>query len=69
MTKAISEVGPISVAIYASLSSFQFYESGVYYDLECNPDLIDHGVTAVGYDNDIVTGLDYYLVKNSWGSS
>jgi hypothetical protein len=29
--------------------------------------LIDHGVSSVGYDNDIITGLDHYIVKNSWG--
>jgi KDEL-tailed cysteine endopeptidase len=24
---------------------------------------------AVGYGNDAATGLDYFLVRNSWGSS
>jgi len=69
LTSAIASVGPISVAIDASQSSFQFYHKGVYVDRRCSSTQLDHGVTAVGYGTDASSKLDYYIVKNSWGTS
>lgn len=55
---------PVSVAVEADQSSFQFYSSGVM-TAACGTQL-DHGVLAVGYGT--LGSQAYYKVKNSWGA-
>ncbi|KAK1319975.1 hypothetical protein QJS10_CPB04g01628 [Acorus calamus] len=57
---------PISVAIDASGSAFQFYKEGVFSGA-CGTTL-NHAVTVVGYGT-TVDGTKYWIVKNSWGSN
>eukprot|EP00914_Ancora_sagittata_P018237 GHVO01036051.1.p1 GENE.GHVO01036051.1~~GHVO01036051.1.p1 ORF type:complete len:351 (+),score=53.34 GHVO01036051.1:138-1190(+) len=66
MKEAVATIGPIAVAIDAAHQSFQMYASGVYDEETCT-DNLDHAVLVVGYGTDL--GQDYWLVKNSWGTT
>jgi hypothetical protein len=61
--RALAEVGPLSVAVYAS-PAFQYYSSGVFEDSACK-DTINHAVNLIGYGT--LNGKDYYKLRNSWG--
>jgi C1A family cysteine protease len=57
---------PVSVAVDGGGNDFRFYKSGVF-EGDCGTNL-NHAVTAIGYGTDS-DGTDYWLVKNSWGTS
>ncbi len=56
---------PISVAVQANQRDFQLYSGNVFTG-SCGTNL-DHAVLLVGYG--VSNGLDYYILKNSWGST
>lgn len=65
LKEAVS-MGPVSVAIEADTKTFQMYTGGVITGNACGTNL-DHGVLVVGYGEE--SGIEYWLVKNSWGES
>ncbi len=64
---AVAKYGPVTVAIDASEWGFAYYSSGIYVSTTCNPNNNNHAVLIVGYGSE--RGIDYWIIKNSWGSS
>lgn len=81
ITEALRVLGPLTVGIDASKSSFHFYDSGIYYDDSCDTSSFNHHMLIVGHtegsssnDNQAEpTGKKlqqaHYLMKNSFGPS
>ena len=69
LATASNSIPAIAVAIDASSQAFQFYSTGVLTDTTCgNQEAdLDHAVAVVGYGT--TGGQDYWIVKNSWGTS
>lgn len=65
LLKAVSQQ-PVAAFINGSGKAFRLYASGVF-NGECSTTL-DHLVLIVGYGT-AVDGSDYWLIKNSWGTS
>jgi len=66
----LAEVGPLSIAVDAS--NWSKYTGGVFNGCSFDENIsINHGVQLVGYGSDFsALGVyDYWLVRNSWGSS
>lgn len=53
------------MSVEANSHGFTLYHSGVFDNTNCGTDL-DHAILAVGYGTDADSGLEYWLVKNSW---
>merc|ERR1719433_915417 len=67
LKEAVATVGPVAVAVHVD-EEFQRYQGGVYFKPICSKWRLNHAVLVVGYGYDESSGLEYWIVKNSWGS-
>jgi len=66
LLNAVATVGPIAISVDAG--SWGRYSNGVFDGCNQKSPDIDHAVVLVGYGTDTKLG-DFWLVRNSWGSS
>ena len=61
------ETGPLAIALNAS--PLRTYTGGIadYTRSQCSPSGMNHAVVLVGYGTE--NGLDYWIVRNSWGAT
>ena len=78
LMKTLVAKQPIALGITANNAYIHSYKNGVIDAFDCNETVlvdsvklntVNHGVLIVGYGNDEVTGLDYFLIKNSWNTT
>nr|XP_023022584.1 zingipain-2-like [Leptinotarsa decemlineata] len=67
LQKAVALEGPVSVTIRVT-EEFQLYKRGILNVPSCGHFLLflNHAVLATGYGSQ--DGVDYWIVKNSWGT-
>lgn len=64
IAQALAKYGPLSIAVDAN--GFNGYHSGVLKNPSCSTTGLNHAINIVGYGS---SGLEYWMVRNSWGTS
>jgi cathepsin L len=67
VAEALAHVGPLAISVDAS--SWNDYETGIFSGCSYAKNIsMDHAVQAVGYGHDYESGMDYWIVRNSWNA-
>lgn len=72
MKAEIFSRGPISCLINSSPPEFNYYDGGIITCKEkdnfCRAEVWDHYVVIAGWGVDPITGMEYWIGRNSYGS-
>lgn len=62
----VANTGPV-ITVMKATDKFLYYNSGIFDDASCSGrrDDVDHAIVIVGYGSE--NGVDYWIIKNSWG--
>lgn len=71
LKEVVGNIGPVAAGIDASSEKFMHFHGGVYETQECDNrvESINHAVLVIGYGVDEEAKSDYWLIKNSFGST
>ena len=66
----LAHYGPVGISMHIA-GGFLDYQSGIYKNKSCIKNTTNHAMLLVGFGSTEVKGKkkDYWLVKNSWGTS
>lgn len=66
---ALTNSGPLGIALDASQSTFHFYKSGLYHDLNCSSDNVNYFAVLVGFSpaDRGNQQLPSFMVRNNFG--
>jgi C1A family cysteine protease len=69
--KVAVKLGPVAATITTNNKVFQFYKGGIISSADCSKveTPVDSAVTIIGYGHDQHLNLEYWLIKNSWGTT
>ena len=66
--QALATVGPLAINVDAS--QWPDYHGGIFAGCDYAKNIsLDHVVQLVGYGTDLESGLDYWIVRNSWSAT
>lgn len=66
LKEVVVKHGPVAIAMDTA-GDFSKYSNGVYFNPTCRNNSYTHAMVIVGYGHE--NGMDYWLVKNSWGGN